>query len=120
MKRLILLIIVMTLFNWSYSQNTSEITIEQVKTANLIFAEHQKLSLQIPLLETKINNLELINKSWEKSDSIKNLKLIQFREIIDNDKKTIEQLTNTIKKRNKLILYGTGALTVSICLLILK
>ena len=27
---------------------------------------------QIPLLENKIANLELINKSWERTDSIRN------------------------------------------------
>lgn len=120
MKRLILLLTVTILYSSSYSQNTSKITIEQIRTANLIFAEHQKFSLQIPLLETKINNLELINESWIKTDSIKEIQIAQYEKIIYNNNKNIEQLTSSIKKRNKIITYGAGVLTISICLLILK
>ena len=120
MKRLILLLIVAILCNWSYSQDTSKITIEQIRTANLIFAEHEKFSLQIPLLETKINNLELINESWIKTDSINKLKLIECSTIIYDQNKELENLNKSLKVKKKIITYGTCALTVSVCLLLLK
>ena len=47
------------------------ITDKQLKTANLIFLEHEKLSKEVPLLNEKISNLEKINSTWQHTDSIR-------------------------------------------------
>lgn len=72
--------------NLCFSQNTSTVTItgEQLKTTNLIFAEHQKLSETVPLLKSQITNLELINKSWEKTDSVRRVQLLYYGNIIED------------------------------------
>lgn len=105
-----------------YSQNTSIITItsEQLRTTNLIFAEHKKFSEQLPLLEEKINNLELINDSWKKSDSIKTGQLYYCKNQLDQANMSIDQLNNTIKIQRNVITYGTAGsiIVVLLCLLV--
>ena len=46
------------------------ITSEQLRETNLIFLEHKQFKQQIPLLQLQIDNLEQINYSWQKTDSI--------------------------------------------------
>lgn len=104
-----------------YSQTTSNITItsEQLRTTNLIFAEHKKFSEQLPLLEEKINNLELINDSWKKSDSIKTKQLYYCKSQLDQANMSIDQLNNTIRNQRNTIIYTAAGsiIVVLICLL---
>lgn len=102
--------------NIVYSQNISTITIEQIKTTNLIFAEHQKLLETVPLLNKQIHNLELINESWKQSDSINRLKLLKYENIIVDNKKSIKDLNKSLKRKQDIIKYGSIA---SICSLVL-
>ena len=85
----------------AFSQNTSTVTItgEQLKTTNLIFAEHQKLSETVPLLKSQITNLELINKSWEKTDSVRRVQLLYYGNIIEDKNRSIEGLNKSLKKK---------------------
>lgn len=55
----------------SFSQTTSTVTKKQIKTANLIFVEHEYMLHKIPLLEQQITNLDSINKTWAHTDSIR-------------------------------------------------
>ena len=71
MRKGILSLTMILLPTCCFSQSTLNVTKEQIKTANLIFIEHESMQQQIPLLENKITNLELINKSWERTDSIR-------------------------------------------------
>lgn len=54
-----------------FSQTTSTVTKKQIKTANLIFVEHEYMLHKIPLLEQQITNLDSINKTWAHTDSIR-------------------------------------------------
>lgn len=88
------------------------ITDKQLKTANLIFLEHEKLSKEVPLLNEKISNLEKINSIWQHTDSIrKSNELKYIKTINDNDSK-IKQL-----KKDKNILLGTSFTSIALFLL---
>ena len=88
------------------------ITDKQLKTANLIFLEHEKLSKEVPLLNEKISNLEKINSTWQHTDSIrKSNELKYIKTINDNDSK-IKQL-----KKDKSILLGTSFTSIALFLL---
>ena len=88
------------------------ITDKQLKTANLIFLEHEKLSKEVPLLNEKISNLEKINSTWQHTDSSrKSNELKYIKTINDNDGK-IKQL-----KKDKNILLGTSFTSIALFLL---
>lgn len=88
------------------------ITDKQLKSANLIFLEHEKLSKEVPLLNEKISNLEKINSTWQHTDSIrKSNELKYIKTINDNDSK-IKQL-----KKDKNILLGTSFTSIALFLL---
>ena len=119
--RIITIIFLVVLNLDVYSQNTSTITItsEQLKTTNLIFAEHQKLSKTVPLLKSQITNLELINKSWEKTDSVRRVQLLYYGNIIEDKNRSIEGLNKSLKKKQNIIKYGTAGSCVLILLCLL-
>ena len=119
--RIITIIFLVVLNLDVYSQNTSTITItsEQLKTTNLIFAEHQKLSKTVPLLKSQITNLELINKSWEKNDSVRRVQLLYYGNIIEDKNRSIEGLNKSLKKKQNIIKYGTAGSCVLILLCLL-
>lgn len=107
--------------NTIYSQNTSTITItsEQLRTATLIFAEHQKLSETVPLLEHKITNLTLINESWERTDSINKIRLSRCWDLIEDNKRSIDGLNKSLKRKQNVIKYGAASSCVLIFLCLL-
>ena len=103
------------------SQNTSTVTItnEQLRIANTIFAEHKKFSETIPLLNKEISNLKLINKSWEKTDSLRKLQLTCYGNLLQDKDKSIENMTESIKRKQKVIKYGAAGSCVLIVLCLL-
>lgn len=106
MRKIILLIITLIPQIYCFSQNTSNITIEQIKTANKIFIEHQKYSKLVPLLEQKVENISKINDSWKKQDSLNLIQLTRCNDIILDQTRIINDLNKSIKFRNKVIKYG--------------
>lgn len=121
MRRLILLCLITTASIYANSQNTSTITItsEQLRTTNLIFAEHNKLSKTVPLLKQRINNLELINKKWENTDSLRKVQAVQYENIIKDKDKSIRRLNESLKRTKTLIKVGAGScVLVFLCLLL--
>ena len=86
---------------------------------NLIFAEHQKLSETVPLLKSQITNLELINKSWEKTDSVRRVQLLYYGNIIEDKNRSIEGLNKSLKKKQNVIKYGAAGSCVLILLCLL-
>jgi hypothetical protein len=110
-KRLLILLMLMTALTCSYSQDTLRITSDQLKTTNLIFAEHEKLSKTVPLLEEQISNLKLINKSWEHTDSLRVVSLSQ-------KDKSILALEKSLNVKKKTIRYGSigSIILMLICL----
>lgn len=98
--RKLLLCLMILLPTYSFSQTTSTITItlEQLKTTNLIFLEHEKYTKEVPLLNKKIETLEKINKSWLHTDSIRRINEKQYNTIIKKDSIKITQLQSSRKK----------------------
>lgn len=88
------------------------ITDKQLKTANLIFLEHEKLSKEVPLLNEKISNLEKINSIWQHTDSIRKSNELKYIKTINNNDSKIKQL-----KKDKKILLGTSFTSIALFLL---
>ena len=88
------------------------ITDKQLKTANLIFLEHEKLSKEVPLLNEKISNLEKINSIWQHTDSIRKSNELKYIKTISNNDSKIKQL-----KKDKKILLGTSFTSIALFLL---
>ena len=88
------------------------ITDKQLKTANLIFLEHEKLSKEVPLLNEKISNLEKINSTWQHTDSIRKSNELKYIKTISNNDSKIKQL-----KKDKKILLGTSFTSIALFLL---
>ena len=88
------------------------ITAKQLKTANLIFLEHEKLSKEVPLLNEKISNLEKINSTWQHTDSIRKSNELKYIKTINNNDSKIKQL-----KKDKNILLGTSFTSIALFLL---
>ena len=88
------------------------ITAKQLKTANLIFLEHEKLSKEVPLLNKKISNLEKIDSIWQHTDSIRKSNELKYIKTINNNDSKIKQL-----KKDKNILLGTSFTSIALFLL---
>ena len=101
-----------------YSQDTSKITItsEQLRTANLIFAEHKEFSRLVPLIQQENTNLQIINKTWERTDSIKTSQINQQYKMIERQNENIDKLKKSIKMRNTVT--GVSLITALLCLLL--
>ena len=101
-----------------YSQDTSRITItsDQLRTANLIFAEHKEFSQLVPLIQQENANLQIINKTWERTDSIKTSQINQQYKMIEKQNENIDKLKKSIKVRNTVT--GVSLITALLCLLL--
>lgn len=101
-----------------YSQDTSKITItsDQLRTANLIFAEHKEFSQLVPLIQQENANLQTINKTWERTDSIKTSQINQQYKMIERQNENIDKLKKSIKVRNTVT--GVSLITALLCLLL--
>lgn len=108
----------MTLCSSMYSQDTSKITItsDQLRTANLIFAEHKEFSRLVPLIQQENTNLQTINKTWERTDSIKTSQINQQYKMIERQNENIDKLKKSIKVRNTVT--GVSLITALLCLLL--
>jgi exonuclease VII small subunit len=86
----------------------------------LIFAEHKQLTETVPLLNRQITNLELINKSWERTDSIHKVRTVQLEKTITDAEKSIIDLQKSLKRKQNTIKYGTaGSVLIILCLLLM-
>lgn len=88
------------------------ITDKQLKIANLIFLEHEKMSQEIPLLEAKISNLEKIDSIWHHTDSVRSVNETNYINTILNNNTDIQKL-----KKEKNILFGTSITGIALFLL---
>ena len=73
------------------------ITPIQLKTANLIFAEHEMLLKKVPLLESKITNLETINSNWSQVDSLRSNQVTMYKEALAVKDKDLKWLNKSLK-----------------------
>lgn len=115
---------------WCSSQNTFPkltndslvvITPQQLKATNLIFLEHKKLKLEVPELYLQISSYESLIKSYEKSDSIQNVKIKRLLLHAENSEQIMQNQLREINKlesKNKIFKGLTiGGVTVSVALL---
>lgn len=91
-----------------------------MRTANLIFIEHKKLTETVPLLNKEIYNLKEINKSWERTDSLRKLQLTYYDNTIKDKNRSIEDLNKALKKKQNIIKYGSAGscILIILCLLL--
>ena len=79
---------------------SSQITLDSIeaKETALIFVEHEKLSVENPLLKQQINSLEILNQLYIKKDSLQKEEINLYVDKVVSDEKTIKNLKSTQKK----------------------
>ena len=118
----------------TYSQDTSRITTisdttsvpaisitsDQLRTANLIFAEHKELSQIVPLLQQENSNLQTINETWERTDSLKTVQLSTQSQIISQQSQDIERLNKSLRISTSVggTAVGLSIVVTVLCLLL--
>lgn len=80
----------------SHSQDSIFVSTQQITA--IIFAEHQKLSNENPLLKQQINSLEELNQLYVKSDSIQRVEIKTYEDKVASDAKKIQRMKSTQKK----------------------
>ena len=80
----------------SHSQDSISLSTQQVTA--IIFAEHQKLSNENPLLKQQVKSLEELNQLHEKTDSIQKEEIGLYKNRVASDEKKIQQLKSSQKK----------------------
>ena len=117
-KRYLLFCLILIVPILSISQTTSDsikISTEQLRTTNLIFAEHAKLSSENVLLKSQIVNLERIDSVWNHTDSIRREQIFEYEKVVQQKDKQIKK----VKKWSSFKDYVIGGLSIlSICLLL--
>ena len=97
------------------------ITPQQLKSTNLIFSEHKKLSLEVSELERQLTAYENLIDSYKLSDSIRNTQINELLLYSENSKRTIESQIkeiNRLKFKNNLYKgFTIGGITISVGLL---
>ena len=130
MKKIVTLLLTILLTTTTcFSQTTSAetspdsivfITSEQLKYANLIFVEHEKLLTENSLLNFKISNLQSKLKLSETLDSLRLYQISQYKGINNTDALQINDLNRSISKKDKTILgLKIGCVTVSVGIVLL-
>jgi len=89
----------------------------EVKEIAIIFTEHEKLSIENPLLKQQINSLTELNQLYVKTDSIKNEELNVYKEKVAVDDKLIQQLKSS--RKNIITISCVGGIVLFIIGLIL-
>lgn len=95
------------------------ISIQDIKYANLIFAEHNKLMKDNILLSQQIENYKTLTNTLVQVDSLRIEQLNEYSVLNQNYQERIEDLNKQIKKKNKtLLIWQIGGITVSTSLLL--
>ena len=95
------------------------ITSDQLKYANLIFVEHDKLLKENELFKQQIRNSQMITDNLLLNDSIKSLQIANYRYTNDLYIKQINTLNQDLSNKNNTILYWKiGGITVSVGLIL--
>ena len=99
------------------SQDTSRIIItsDQLRTTNLIFAEHEKYSRLVPLLQQENANLTQINETWVRTDSLKTVQLYKQNQMISQQAQDIDRLNQNL---NRPAAVGVTIVVTVLCLLL--
>lgn len=88
------------------------ITSDQLRTANLIFAEHKELTTLVPLLQQENTNLRTINQTWERTDSIRRYQIQRQNQIISQQELDLNKMEKSLNQT--LVIGGsvTGAAVI--------
>lgn len=130
MKKIVIIFLIIMLskitsFSQTISTNINQdtivsITSEQLKYANLIFAEHEKLSVENELLLNQIDNYKQKVSVLEQNDSLRIAQINNYQSLNEEYSNKINGLNETIRKKNKSIAWlKFGGITISCGLLIL-
>ena len=95
-KGLILLLLNLVVQTPILSQTTLNDTESKILCGILL--EHEKLSIENPLLKQQINSLEELNRFYVESDSIKNNEIQIYQNEIYSNEKQIKKLKSSQKK----------------------
>ena len=130
MKRIATLLLAILLTTTiCFSQTTSvetnpdsivSVTSEQLKYANLIFVEHEKLLIENSLLNTQIGNYQSKLKLAEETNSLRMSQISQYKGINEAYSLQIGELNKSLSKKDKTILgLKIGCVTVSVGIILL-
>lgn len=87
----------------------------------MIFVEHKKFSEEIPLLKKQIINLESLDLSWQKSDSIKSQEIQYYKyKIIESDKSYNKLEIKTNKYKTATIVLSSSLVIAILTFLLVK
>ena len=78
----------------------------EVKEIAIIFTEHEKLSIENPLLKQQINSLTELNQLYQQTDSIRNSEIVIYKDKVAADDKLIQQLKSSRNNIVKLSCVG--------------
>lgn len=97
------------------------ITGDQLRTANLIFAEHKELSTLVPLLQQENTNLRIVNQTWERTDSLRRSQIYQKNQLISQQARELDKMEKSMNTSLAISGSVTGvAIIVTILCLCLK
>lgn len=127
-KTLIMLLIIMlakiTCFSSTISMpieqdSTVLVTTSDLKYANLIFVEHDKLLKENSLLYQQIGNYTELNKQLVQVDSLRLQQISEYNKLNQSYVYQIDALNKEVKKKNRTIRYWQiGGVTVSVGLVL--
>lgn len=129
MKRIVMIFLIILLMRITcFSAITSEeitqdsivsITSSQLKSANLIFVEHDKLLKENNLLSQQVYNYQIKTNLLSKTDSLRLEQLANYEALNSSYAKQVDDLNNTIKKKDRSILYlEIGGITIGVGLIL--
>ena len=112
-KYVILLLITLLTAITSFSQ-TILIGTEQLKETNLIFIEHRKLLEENALLYKQLDNFQKSYNILTQIDSTRVKEIAEYKEIVNDRNKQIENLNKEISAKNKAFLgWKIGSILVT-------
>lgn len=110
-----------------FSQNTWNqdsvvtITSKQLKEANLIFIEHKKLLKENNLLYKQIDNYRKDSCLLIQLDSINNVKINDYKDLVSKQEKCISSLEKKLSKSNKRSIWtGISGLVIGLLFTFIK
>lgn len=129
MNRILMIFLIMMLTKiTSFSENILipnetdsivHVTASDLKYANLIFAEHNKLLIENSLLTRQIDNLNELNFDLEQIVKLRSQQVIEYRNLNEVNSIKIERLNKELKKAKTNIKYWQiGGITVSVGLIL--
>lgn len=126
-KILMSLLIMMWIPITCFSQNTWNqdsvvtITSKQLKEANLIFIEHKKLLKENDLLYKQIDNYRKDSCLLIQLDSINNVKINDYKDLVSKQEKCISSLEKKLSKSNKRSIWtGISGLVIGLLFTFIK